>query len=68
MQLRARLVMQVQREIEIQTHLRHHNIARMFSYFKSETHLHMLLEYVTEGDLYSVLRKEKKFSEAKTAR
>lgn len=36
---------QVRREIEIQSHLRHENILRMFGFFHDEARIYLILEY-----------------------
>ncbi|XP_023013481.2 aurora kinase A [Leptinotarsa decemlineata] len=46
---------QVRREIEIQSHLRHPNILRMYGYFHDETRVYLILEYAPSGALYSKL-------------
>lgn len=40
---------QVRREIEIQSHLRHNNILRMYGYFHDETRVYIILEYAPNG-------------------
>lgn len=40
---------QVRREIEIQTHLRHPNILRMYGYFHDEARVYLILEYAPRG-------------------
>ena len=40
---------QVRREIEIQTHLRHPNILRMYGYFHDEARVYLILEYAPGG-------------------
>ncbi|XP_043286257.1 aurora kinase C-like [Venturia canescens] len=60
---------QVRREIEIQTHLRHPNILRMYGYFHDERRIYMILEYAPGGELYKHLsaQPDKRFSEEQTA-
>lgn len=60
---------QVRREIEIQAHLRHENILRLYGYFHDETRIYMILEYAPKGTLYMAQQKqpEKRFSEGETA-
>lgn len=43
---------QVRREIEIQTHLRHPNILRMYGYFHDEHRVYLILEYAPKGKTY----------------
>lgn len=40
---------QVRREIEIQSHLRHPNILRMYGYFHDENRVYLILEYAPFG-------------------
>lgn len=40
---------QVKREIEIQSHLRHPNILRMYGYFHDESRVYLILEYAPFG-------------------
>lgn len=60
---------QVQREIEIQTHLRHPNILRMYGYFHDEKRVYLILEYAPKGELYKELNAQpnKRFDEVRTA-
>lgn len=43
---------QVRREIEIQSHLRHPNILRMYGFFHDDARIYLILEYAP-GNLYS---------------
>ncbi len=58
---------QLRREIEIQTHLRHRNILRMFGYFFDERRIYLILEYAPRGELYKQLTAKGKFSERLSA-
>lgn len=58
---------QLRREIEIQTHLRHKNILRMFGYFFDERRIYLILEYAPRGELYKQLTAKGKFSERLSA-
>lgn len=62
---RANVEHQLRREIEIQTHLRHTNIIRMFGYFHDETRVYLILEYASQGELYQYLKNQpnKRFEE-----
>lgn len=40
---------QVRREVEIQCHLRHPNILRMYGYFHDESRVYLILEYAPKG-------------------
>ncbi|XP_073233742.1 aurora kinase C-like [Porites lutea] len=54
---------QLRREIEIQSHLRHHNILRLFGYFYDKTRVYLILEYAPKGELYKELTKMERFDE-----
>ncbi|XP_064994414.1 serine/threonine-protein kinase Aurora-2-like isoform X1 [Musa acuminata AAA Group] len=58
---------QVRREVEIQSHLRHPNILRLYGYFYDEARVYLLLEYAEKGELYKELQKCTYFSERRTA-
>ncbi|XP_076381865.1 uncharacterized protein LOC117222909 [Megalopta genalis] len=60
---------QVRREIEIQTHLRHPNILKMFGYFHDDKRVYLILEYAPNGELFKELNSqpEKHFDEIRTA-
>lgn len=40
---------QVRREVEIQSHLRHPNILRLYGYFHDESRVYIILEYAPKG-------------------
>ena len=65
--LRAGVEHQLRREIEIQSHLRHKNILRMYGYFYDETRIYLILEYSTGGELYKLLTAKGCFSESYSA-
>lgn len=58
---------QLRREIEIQAHLRHPNILRLFGYFHDKTRVYLILEYAPRGELYKELKRQNRFSESTTA-
>jgi len=60
---------QLRREIEIQSHLRHPNILRLYGYFYDEKRVFLILEFAAQGELYKHLRKAPggRFSERKSA-
>lgn len=60
---------QVRREIEIQSHLRHPNILRMYGYFHDETRIYLILEYAPGGTLFNKLQiqPQNKFPEQQCA-
>jgi aurora kinase A len=59
---------QVRREIEIQSHLRHQNILRMYGFFHDEQRIYLILEYASGGTLFNALKAHKKFDEIKSAK
>lgn len=61
---------QLRREIEIQSHLRHVNVLRMFGYFYDETRVYLILEYAPRGEMYKILQKQPHgcFNEVKSAK
>ncbi|KAF1363112.1 kinase-like protein [Lizonia empirigonia] len=63
----GRVEKQVRREIEIQSRLAHPNILRMFGHFHDTERIFLILEYAGQGELYKHLRREQRFSEAKSA-
>lgn len=60
---------QVRREIEIQSHLRHKNIIRLYGYFHDKERIYLILEYAPQGTLFAKLKKEPngKFTEEQSA-
>jgi len=58
---------QLRREIEIQSHLRHHNILRLYGYFYDQNRVYLILEYAAKGELYKELQKCKRFTEKRAA-
>ena len=58
---------QLRREIEIQSHLRHPNILRLYGYFYDNTRVFLILEYAAMGELYKELQRQKRFSERRSA-
>jgi len=58
---------QLRREIEIQSHLRHKNILRLYGYFYDQSRVYLILEYAAKGELYKELQKLKRFDEERAA-
>lgn len=65
--LKAGVEHQLRREIEIQSHLRHKNILRMYGYFYDAKRIYLILEYSTGGELYKKLTARGRFSERVSA-
>ncbi|KAK0424313.1 hypothetical protein QR680_008605 [Steinernema hermaphroditum] len=59
---------QLRREIEIQGHLRHPNVLRMYHYFHDEKKIYLVLEFAARGELYKDLQKCGRFSEERAAK
>lgn len=64
----AHVEKQLRREIEIQSHLRHQNILRLYGYFYDEKRVYLILEYAAGGELYKKLRKVGHFSEDRASK
>ncbi|KAL8254351.1 hypothetical protein R6Q59_032572 [Mikania micrantha] len=58
---------QLRREVEIQSHLRHPNILRLYGYFYDQKRVYLILEYAAKGELYKELQRCKHFSERRAA-
>ncbi|KAI6660065.1 hypothetical protein LOD99_14406 [Oopsacas minuta] len=59
---------QLRREVEIQAHLRHPNILRLYGYFYDDRRVYLILEYAPRGELYKQLRAQRTFSEPISAK
>eukprot|EP00122_Pirum_gemmata_P020901 Pgem_evm1s19506 len=57
----AQCVHQLRREIEIQSHLSHKNILRLYGYFHDVSKVYLVLEYAPKGELYQLLNKNGSF-------
>jgi len=55
---KAQVEHQLRREIEIQSHLRHSNILRLFGYFYDDSRVYLILEYAPKGELYKSLQSQ----------
>ncbi|KAK5872193.1 hypothetical protein PBY51_012915 [Eleginops maclovinus] len=58
---------QLRREVEIQSHLRHPNILRLYGYFHDSTRVYLILEFAPKGELYTELQRSGFFPEDKSA-
>ncbi|TYZ59987.1 hypothetical protein PybrP1_002162 [[Pythium] brassicae (nom. inval.)] len=58
---------QLRREIEIQSHLRHRNILRLYGYFYDAKRVYLIIEYAPQGELYKKLLKAGRFAEPQAA-
>jgi serine/threonine protein kinase len=64
----ARVEKQLRREIEIQSHLRHPNILRLYGYFYDQKRVYLILEFAGQGELYKQLKKVGYFPEDQASR
>lgn len=58
---------QLRREIEIQSHLRHPGVLRMFGYFHDKEKVYLILEYAAKGELYKILMQKERFEDREAA-
>jgi len=59
---------QLRREIEIQTHLSHPHILKLYDYFHDDKKIFLILEYAPKGEMYKELTRGRPFfSERRTA-
>lgn len=66
--MKAGVEHQLRREIEIQSHLRHRNILRMYGYFYDDRRIYLILEFSPGGELYKKLQAKGRFSERTSAK
>ncbi|XP_063815097.1 aurora kinase A [Pseudophryne corroboree] len=58
---------QLRREVEIQSHLRHPNILRLYGYFHDATRVYLILDYAPRGELYRELQRCSRFDDQRSA-
>ena len=58
---------QLRREIEIQCHLRHPHVLKMYDFFYDEKKIYLILEFAPKGEMYKELQKQRRFSEQLSA-
>lgn len=58
---------QLRREVEIQSHLRHPNILRLYGYFHDAARVYLILEFAPKGELYGELQRCGSFTEERSA-
>mmetsp|Transcript_24499 Transcript_24499/g.61634 ORF Transcript_24499/g.61634 Transcript_24499/m.61634 type:complete len:436 (+) Transcript_24499:70-1377(+) len=61
--LKHKVTDNLRREILIQSHLRHENILRLYTYFYDEEKVYLALECANRGELYHVLGKYERLDE-----
>uniref|UniRef100_A0A8C7ZQ18 non-specific serine/threonine protein kinase n=1 Tax=Oryzias sinensis TaxID=183150 RepID=A0A8C7ZQ18_9TELE len=64
---RAGVEHQLRREVEIQSHLRHPNILRLYGYFHDASRVYLILEFAPKGELYGELQRCGSFPEDRSA-
>ena len=52
------------REVEIHSRLKHENIIRLLHHFEDKKRLYLILEYAEKGSLFHLIRKKKYLKEA----
>lgn len=57
-----KLVVQLIREIKIQSFLNHPNIVKLYSFFCDKSYIYLVMELCMSGELYGFLRKKRKLS------
>ena len=57
----------IQREIHILRKLRHPNIVQLYEILESETKIYLIMEYVSGGELFQHIVKNKRLSECEAA-
>ncbi|CAO2627091.1 Zinc finger protein 264 [Lemmus lemmus] len=58
---------QLRREVEIQAHLQHPNILRLYNYFHDARRVYLILEYAPRGELYKELQRNHVLDEQRAA-
>lgn len=58
---------QLRREIEIQSHLSHPHVLKLYGWFHDASRIYLILEYAPNGELYKQLTKAKRFDDKRAA-
>jgi serine/threonine protein kinase len=58
---------QMVREIKLHSFFNHNNIVKLYGFFTDSTSIYLLMEYMEDGTLFNVLKKNKQLSEAYVA-
>ncbi|KAI9504661.1 kinase-like domain-containing protein [Coemansia spiralis] len=64
----SKIEKQLRREVEIQNHLRHPYILRLYGYFHDEKRVYLILEYAARGEMYKLLQRQGSFTEPEAAK
>jgi aurora kinase len=54
-------------EIKIQLFLNHAKLVKVYGYFSDAEYFYILIEYMEDGSLYSLMKKKKKIDEIEVA-
>lgn len=58
---------QLEREIEIQSHLNHPNVLKMYGFFYDDDKIYLILEWAPHGELYANLKSHGRYQEERAA-
>ena len=61
--IRQNMLEQINKEIEIMYKLNHPNIIKLYSHFEDEEDFCLIMEYASRGQLYSLIKKNKKLNQ-----
>ena len=61
--MKQNMLEQIKKEIEIIYKLDHPNIIKLYSHFEDEVDFCLIMEYASKGNLFSALKKHKKFNQ-----
>lgn len=61
-----KLLVQLVREIKIQSFLNHPNVVKLYTFFADEAHVYLVQELCYSGQLYSLLKRKRKLGEELT--
>lgn len=56
----------IKREIKLHKKLSHPSIIKLFDFFKLKDSIYLLMEYAEKGNLFHVIRQNKRFNEAQS--
>jgi aurora kinase len=58
-----KLLVQLVREIKIQSFLNHPNVVKLYTFFADEAHVYLVQELCYSGQLYTLLKRKRKLNE-----
>ena len=65
--IEQKMTEQINREIEIMYKLNHPHIIKLFNHFEDDDYLYLIMHYASKGQLYNLLKKQKKIDEKNAA-